>query len=345
MPTTKVNQYGLLEEEGPSSNPAAGIAQTGGGNPQSSINPTQTNPFAGRAPTLSAAGAQAVIPEVQQFAFNPNYAAQSQALDRLLATKDQERGNALSALDQNWQRQRGEAETTRAKTLDSMIGKYAGTGLLWSTIDAGQRTDLQNNFSKFLGDLDINRANSQQDIHRGYGQLIGDVNAERARMWGSQQKEEEAARIKAEDDRRAAEAAQRQADENRRNAEMQAQAARDAAAIAAANRPAPPTAPTAGGGGGGAGWGSAEAAAAGINAGMPLADILTRIDQLTKIGGIHELSVLYNAPELNQPAMLELKKGIGKFIYNASTPGQPGYIPSPTTPSYAPPGYGPGGAW
>jgi hypothetical protein len=327
----KVNQYGLLEDEnapGGGANPASGIANTGG-SVGGNTTPYNVNPYAGtQTPTFSKYQGNAVIPEAQQFAFNSNYAAQSQALDRALANKDLERSNAISSIGQAHERSRADADTARAKALDQLIGRNASTGALWSTVDQGQRTDLQTNFQKFLGDLDINRANAEQDIHRGYGQFISDINQQKAGMWGQQQREEEAARIKAADDARAAQQAEAQAQAQRE----QAQAYRDAQAAAAARPVQQPSYTPAhsngggggGGGGGGAGWSSAQASQAGIGPNDTLQDIQNQLPLL----GMHQLSVLYGAPELNNPAFGTLKQAIGKYIYEASSPGKPGYRPS-----------------
>ena len=324
-----VSKYGLVEDENQQggANPVGGIAQGDASSGGSRTAPV--NPFAAGAPSLAPTGAQAVIPEVQQFAFNPQYAAQSQALDRLLASKEQERGNALTALDQNWQRQRGEAETTRAKTLDKMIAQYASSGLLNSTVDAGLRSDLQNNFTKYLGDLDISRASGQQDIHRGFGQAVSDVNAERGRMFGQQQREEEAARIKAADDARIAKAAEDKANADRQNAEIAAQATRDAAAASAANRPTytPPQAAGGGGGGGGGGIGL-DAGYAGIGPGDTMQDVQNQINLLYQQGQTHALSLLYSSPYFQTPNMAGMKKAIGGMVSNMSTVGNPYYSPA-----------------
>jgi hypothetical protein len=327
---TKVNKYGLAEDDqgaGDGGANPAGIAQTGGSAQQQGSAPP-VNPFAGAAPAISGVGAQAVIPEVQQFAFNPQYAAQSQALDRLLANKGQERDNSLVALDQNWQRQRGDAETTRAKALDQMISKYGNSGLLWSTIDAGGRADLQNNFTKFLGDLDINRAAGQQEIQRGYGSMISDVNTQRAGMWGQQQRDEEAARIKAADDARAAKAAEDKANADRQNAEIAAQAARDAAASNRSYTGPTYNPPQAGGGGGGGGLGITGLEAAGLGPNDTMSDLQNQINLLYQQGQTHALSLIYSSPYFQSPNMAGMKKAIGGMVSNMSTPGHAYYSPA-----------------
>ena len=57
-------------------------------------------------------------------------------------------------------------------------------------------------------------------------------------------------------------------------------------------------------------------------------DIQAQLAMLAQAGGIHQLGLLYSDPQFQAPMFGDLKKQIGQFIYNASSPGTPGYIPS-----------------
>jgi hypothetical protein len=76
-----------------------------------------------------------------------------------------------------------------------------------------------------------------------------------------------------------------------------------------------------------------SAAYAGIAPSDSLTDIYNQINLLGQQGQIHALSLLYSDPFFQQGFMADMKKTLGRSIYNASSPGQPGYIPSGPTDS------------
>lgn len=332
-----INQYGqqVSDDQNKLGTSGTGIIDSGS---QQQGGQTTQNPFGGGITPgqISAASAAPVTPTVQQFAFNPKYAAQSQALEQLLADRQLEQNNQLFAAQQDFDRQKADAGYTRQKALDALIAKFATSGMFGSSIDAEARGELETNYNKYLNDLGIALGNTQQGIRGRYAQTIRDVNQQRAGMWGEQQREEEAERLRQADLKRQADAEARAAE----NARYVADQNRMAAEAAASNRPVIniPPAYTQGVGAGGAGF---EAGYAGISGSDTMQDILAQLDVLARAGGIHQLGLLYQEPFFQSQMMAPIKKQIGQFIYNASSPGTPGYIPSQNRDAYT---YGmPGG--
>ena len=332
-----VSKYGLLGEEEPTGGQGTtGAANVSGVTQNPGANAANLNPF-GQPRTITPLGAAPVVPQAQQFAFNANYAAQNQALEQMLADRGLERQNQYAAVDADWTRAKGDAERGKAKALEQLINKYASSGILGSGIDAMSRGEMEGNYQRFLGDLDLNRANARQGIEGAWANTIRDVNNQRSGMWGKQQAEEEAARQQAARDQAAAQ----QAEADRQNQLRIAQEARAAQEAAAASQPSPwtpPYAPGAGGGGGGAygggggggglGWNMPYA---GIGAGDTMQDVQNQINLLATTGGVHQLSLMYSAPEFQTPEMAGMKKAVGQFVNRMSTPGDPLYNPANST--------------
>src|SRR5207342_2222642 len=98
-----VNQNGLLIGDDPSKSTQSSGSGTAGGNAPGQQG--QQNAFGPVTPgQIQTTGAAVAAPSVQQFAFNPKYAAQSQGLDQLLADKQQQRQNDLFAAQQSYDR-------------------------------------------------------------------------------------------------------------------------------------------------------------------------------------------------------------------------------------------------
>lgn len=322
-----INQYGQTVNDDQNKLGTSGTGNIDAGNQQANSQ-AQQNVFGSVTPgSISAASAAPVTPTVQQFAFNPQYAAKSQALEQMLADKQLEQGNQLFAAQQDFDRQKSNAGDTRTKALDALIAKFATSGMFGSSADAQSRGELETNYNKYLNDLGIQLGNTQQGIRGNYAQTVRDVNNQRADMWGRQQQDEAAELKRQADIKRQADADQRASD----NARYIADQNRQAAEAAANNRPVIniPAAysPGVGGGGGGGGAGI-NAGYAGIGGGDSMQDIQAQLAMLAQAGGIHQLGLLYSDPQFQAPMFGDLKKQIGQFIYNASSPGTPGYIPS-----------------
>jgi hypothetical protein len=336
-----VSKYGLLgEEEQPGGQGTTGSANISGVTQNPGANAANLNPF-GQPRTITPLGAAAAIPQVQQFAFNPKYAAQSTAIEQALANQDLNRQNQLGAVDVDLGRAKGDAQRSRDKALETLINKYASSGILGSGIDAMSRGEMEGNFQRFLGDLDLQAANTKGGIQSSWAQAINAANQQRAGMFGQQQAEEEAARLQAERDRAEAERMQREAAAAAQRHEEMLAAQRAAAAA-----PPPslgygtPYAPGAGGGGGGGGGGLGwNMPYAGIGAGDTMQDVQNQINLLANTGGVHQLSLMYSTPEFQTPEMAGMKKAVGQLVTRMSTPGDPLYNPANSTYQQ------PGGFW
>ena len=331
-----VSKYGLLEED-PSAPGSQGTGNISNVSPNQGSNAANLNPF-GTPRAVAPLGAEIAIPQVQQFAFNPKYAAQSTAIEHALANQDLTRQNQLGAIDADWTRAKADAQRGRDQALKSLINKYASSGLLDSGIDAMSRGEMEGNFQRFLGDLDLNRANARQGVNQGWAQAINAANQQRSGMFGQQQAEEEAARLQAERDRAEADRQQREAAAAQRRHEEQLAAQRAAAAAPPITSYQPPTAPGAGGGGG---LGIQGMQAAGINPGDTMQDLQGQINLLYQTGGTHQLALMYNHPYFQTPNMQPMRDVLRTMISNMSTVGHPYY--SPARPSDAWTGGMPGG--
>lgn len=330
-----INQYGQMVSDDQNRLGVSGTGIIDAGNAAAQQGGTQQNAFGTVTPgQISSAGAAPVAPPVQNFNFNAKYAAQNQGLEQLLADKQMEQQNQLFAASQDYERQRTDAGTTRQKALDALIAKFATSGMFGSTADAEARGELETNYNKYLGDLSIALGNAKQGIYGNYANTIRGVNSERSRMWGLQRGEEEA-EAKANEQRRLdAEKQQRDADNARYIAEQYAAAAaRPAPVINLGNQGWPSASGVTGGGGaggaggGGGGGGGAYGLSAqgwGISGGDTYQDIMNQLPLLD----MHQVSTLYSHPQFNTGWGADLKKAIGQYISNASTPGSPGYRPS-----------------
>jgi hypothetical protein len=339
-----ISKYGLLEDD-PNAGGATGAANVSGVTQNPGANAANLNPF-GQARTVTPLGAAAVIPQVQQFAFNPKYAAQSTAIEQALANQDLNRQNQLGAVDADLGRATGEAGRSRDKALEQLINKYASSGILGSGIDAMSRGEMEGNFQRFLGDLQLNAANAKGGIQSAWAQAINAANSQRAGMFGQQQQEEEQARLQQERDLAEAERQQREAAAAaQRHEEMLAQQ-RAAAAAVQPSYPSMPYAPGAGGGGGayggggggggGLGW---DMGYAGIGPGDTMQDVQNQINALATAGGVHQLSLMYSSPQFQTPEMAGMKQAVGSLVNRMSTPGDPLYNPANSTYQQ------PGGFW
>jgi hypothetical protein len=337
-----VNQYGLPTTDENNPLGTSSTSPTPGNNSQGAQQESGS-PFGGVASNqVNAAGAAPVAPPITNFAYNEKYAAQNQVLEQLLADKQREKQNQLFASQESFDRNVGEAGRTRDKALEALINKYASSGMIGSGIDARSRGDLETDYNRYLGDLRLALTNTQNSIEGSYADVIRNVNTQRAGMWAQQRADEEAARQLAEQRRLDAEKAQREA-ENQARIAAEYRAAQEAAARqppAVINMGGVTGNTVTGGGGGGgagaagtlgssgaAGWQSNEARQAGIGPGDSMIDIQNQIQALINAKGIHQLSVLYSAPELNNPALEPLKIGLRNLISQASTPGHPLYMP------------------
>src|SRR5215471_12548156 len=290
-----INQYGQNVQDDQNKLGTSGTA-LGDAGTQNAGQQGQQNAFSNVTPgQISAASAAPVVPTVQQFAFNPTYAARSQALEQAIADKNLEQNNQLFAAQQDFDRQKADAGVTRQKALDALIAKFATSGMFGSSIDAKARGDLETDYNKYLSDLSIQLGNTQQGIRGNYASFIRNANQQRNDWWGQQQADDEAERKRQEDIKRQADADQRAAD----NARYIADQNRMAAEAAASNRPVinipPAYSPGVGGGGGGGGAGL-NAAYAGIGGGDTMADIQAQLQLLAQAGGIHQLGLLYSDP-------------------------------------------------
>lgn len=170
--------------------------------------------------TSDAATQQAAQARLKEFAFNPKYAQQDQDFQRRAANAAQMKNARINDLDMDYKEATQEAGDVKTQAMRRLAERMASQGIFTSGIRVAEEGNVNQDFTRYLGDLEKRKLSGRNAALMDYSSEIDRINSTREAMYMQQVQEEEQARLQQEREKAAAIAAQQEAD--RQAALMQA---------------------------------------------------------------------------------------------------------------------------
>ena len=219
----RLNSKGLLV---PDDDQLQGAQLEGGGaaagGPENVTSPLAANPtLAGGAAGVQKLDYGGALADVgKSYAWDAEYGAMDQALQRKLANMQFTKDNQYSQLTEGYQKSTAEAERQRAIAMEALNDRMSSQGMGWSGIKTRLGGELEGDYQRYVGSLGDQYRGGINSAENAFGMGLGDIAAQREVNWQGQAVKEDNRRR--EDARLAAEAKERQ-DNAQRDYDLQQQ--------------------------------------------------------------------------------------------------------------------------